>query len=373
MMEGSAQVAVETAAPVVAAPVELTKQAGRIEDGPGGQNANQLKAAFDKTRSAKAMATFEKLLGNNAEAPAGETTPRETQTEEPAEEPKEETTVEAAPEEPTEEPKKEPATEEESRLDRIMKATAKAKAQASRDRQLRAQMADLQRQREADRANMAQMQAERDRLASIESSLKDNPLEAFRKAGLTPEQLLQQALKEGTPEAKMEAMMKTLEAERAEREKLQRTIAEREQAAQAQRVQDDYFRASQNAEKYPNLVGKDKAMLVAFGSQVAIMAAERYRRETGTTPDISDRQILRYLNDWFSPKAAPEQAASPAKTPTPAKKAPPVAGNRKTQDKPEPRTLTNSQTAASFNRPSNWENLSRDQRAAALKASFGRR
>ena len=262
-------------------------------------------------------------------------------------------------------------TPEQSRLERAKAAAAKAKDAARRYRTLQAERDRISREHEMTRARVAQLEQQAQRGDALEQSLRGDPLKALQQLGVTPDKLVERALQDGTPAAEIAALRELVAQERHEREQLQQTIKQREYAEQAKHAESAFVAAAKNAERYPNIAHMAPEILVMLGKQVAQEARARYIRETGTAPTITDRQILSYLNQKLATTEKPSAAATPKKAaPTPKPKAPATAGPKATPE--SPRTLTNV-AAGQVSKPSNWEQLSRNQRMAHLRDSIRKR
>ena len=268
-------------------------------------------------------------------------------------------------------------SEGEDRQKRIAEAARKAKAQSARNKQL---LADVAR-RDADMAKMrertAQLEAAAKRGDALEQSLRENPLQALERLGVTPEALAQRVMLAGTPEEKFAALQAQVEAERAERQRLESSLKQREDAARfatnLKAAEDAFVKQALNVERYPNLEGHPRAALLAMGKQVAQDAKAKYLRETGAVPEITDKQILTYLNKLYAKSAPKSSPTAPSKvaTATPSKA---TKSSGTASPKPaSPRTLTGANSAGSFVRPANWESMSRTERVQLMRQDTRRR
>ena len=194
---------------------------------------------------------------------------------------------------------------------------------------------------------------------------------------MTPEALAQRVMQAGTPEEKFAALQAQVEAERAERQRLESSLKQREDAARfatnLKAAEDAFVKQASNVERYPNLEGHPRAALLAMGKQVAQDAKAKYLRETGAVPEITDKQILTYLNKLYAKSAPKSSPTAPSKvaTATPSKA---TKSSGTASPKPaSPRTLTGANSAGSFVRPANWESMSRTERVQLMRQDTRRR
>ena len=272
------------------------------------------------------------------------------------------------------------AESDEGRAARVQEAVRRAKSHASKNRQLLKDIARREQEHASLRARTAQLEAQAKQGADLEKYLRENPLKALEQLGVTPDAIAQRVLQANTPEEKIAALQSQIESERKERLRVEKTIADREAAAQYQvkmkAAEDTFVGLASNAERYPNLQGHPRQALLAMGKQVAQDAKAKYLRETGVAPVITDRQILGYLNKLYAKTPAPKEApAASATSKTSATGTPKAAAkpSGKASPKPEtPRTLTGAHSAGSFVRPANWESLSRTERVKILQKDVRR-
>jgi hypothetical protein len=257
-------------------------------------------------------------------------------------------------------------TPEESRIERVMRASKMAKASASRNRQLMADVARMEREHEATRGERERFRAEAEQGRNLANRLNADPLAALTQLGITPDNLVERVMRAGTPDEKIAAINAQLEQERNARNQLEQRIKNERFQSEFAAAEAACWSKAQDAERYPNLQSHPKEMLLSLVKSVAIEARQRYIRETGTAPVIKDSQILRYLNTRYAPKDAAASQVSPKA----AKAAPPASlerpGKAKSPGK-APRTLTSDVVNGGTSRPGNWESLSRADRMAVLK------
>lgn len=244
---------------------------------------------------------------------------------------------------------------ERSRAERVAEAVKKAKAGASRNRQLERERDTLRRQNEIHTQQLAQMRQQAERGQRLEHQLRSDPLAALNQSGVSTDQLVARVLAHGTPEEKIQALQSQLAADRAEREReRQQLAAERRESQIASAAEICWGKATEKGADgkpvYPNLKGHPKDMLLKLVASTAREAKERYVRETGTAPVITDRQILKYLNEVYRPA-----------TPEPAKKA--------AQEQPAKRPNSLSNRHANGGLPASAAELSRAERLRRLKGA----
>ena len=263
-------------------------------------------------------------------------------------------------------------TAEQTRIERVEAAAAKAKADSRRFREQRAHSERTAAHNAQLRQQNAQLQQQAQRAAALEAAIRQDPLKAIERFGVTPEILAQRALMAGTPEEKFAVLQQQLEAERSARLNAEKAQQERQQRelhdAGMKSAQDKFVKRAANAERYPNLQGMPSEFLLALGLDVAQKARARYLRETGTVPEISDRKILTYLDQKYAKAKAPSTAAPKAAQATPKAAKQTGTGSPKPVS---PRTVTSSQTTgASWSRPANFKSLPQAERMKILKKQF---
>ena len=323
----------------------------------------QMKSASSAEREKRGLDLAEKFLTDRDNPkPAGEETV-EASVEASAEPPAAEAATET---ETVAEPTKMDAPDPE-RLARIEKAKASARAAARRDRQRSDENARLRAEADQHRARAEQADQRAARGLALEEAWRKDPLKAIREGGVTPDQLVQQALKDGTPEAKIEALAAQNKAladriEAQEKEREQRETQAR-QEAHFQSVYDTFTKAASNNERYPNLQHLDAATIFAMGNGVAIEAQKRYMKSTGVVPEISHRQILAYLNDKLAPAAKKDQPAAPA---TKAAETPGASKNKPAT----PRSTTAIPQSGTVSRPKGFDSLPRSKRMEIIERSY---
>jgi hypothetical protein len=263
-----------------------------------------------------------------------------------------------------------------SELERIEKAARAARLGASRDRARRAEIARVNGELAGMKQRAAQLEAQARSGAEFRQKVLSNPLNALKEHNLSPEQLVAAAIREGTPEAKFEAMAEMVKRAEERAQKLEESIRAEKDTAARSAVESDFVNAAKAASKsgdprYPNLKGMPKSAILSWGKEVAKESRDWYLKNKGVIPEIPDHKILEYM-DWQLERAKPKTAAPNPKAPaakTPQKTAP--AGTSKSR--PEaPRTTTNSMSSGAPARPDNFANLSRAQRIAKLTEMYRR-
>lgn len=376
MIETVSAVSGESSSPLSPAPGPIVQAPDGKNLGPQytkqpGDTPQDLQKKFAESRKERLNALVPKEMPAKEAAP-GETTPA---VEEGAELPEDVTTPAPAADE-AQDPVGEDVTAEPTRAERVAAAAKKAKAQSARHKQIVQENLKKDELIRQGQTRLQQLEQQARRSAELERLSKTDPLKFLENNGVTPDQLAQRVMLAGTPEEKFAAITAQLEAERAERVKLQTAIQqereEKQRAENLRNVEDTFMKRSANAERYPNLQGYSRSAILGLGKQVAQETKAKYLRETGVAPQISDQQILAHLNKILGKKSvetpAPKAASKAPATPSKAAKSSGAASSKPAS----PRTLTSSQAAGSFVRPQNWESLSRVERVKILQDSVRR-
>ena len=271
----------------------------------------------------------------------------------------------------TEMPAKEvTATGGDDRLARIEKAGAAAKAGAARYRAQQEALATARAEAAQHRARAEQAEQRAARGLSLEEAWRKDPLTAIREAGITPDQLVQKALKEGTPEAKIEALAAQ---NRALEDRLNQSEQTRKQAeaiarqeAEETRLQADLVRLAGNAARYPNLQDLTPEAIVERAIGIAVKARTRYAKQ-GINWEYDQRAVLQYMNEnpvakKVAPAAEPPKVAAAAAPP----KVAATPGPSKSKTPATPRTTTTGNSPGTISRPANFAALSRAERIAIV-------
>jgi hypothetical protein len=259
---------------------------------------------------------------------------------------------------------------EKSRLQRIEEATRRAKA-ASRARRTRdAELAQARADNARLRQETSQATSAASRVQMVEQALRDpsQAMNLMKQLGMTPEQLVQHALREGTPEARMEAEANERKALQAELKAIKDAMQAEKQNADFAQKKAEYLKRAGNTDKYPNLAGHPGDALIQLGLDIAQKLKAKYPVEA-----VTDHAILYNLNRMYA-KAAPK--TEPAVSSTKASAATTKAASKSTgTSKPKPaspQTLTNAQAAGSFAKSADWDKLSRTERISRLREGYRR-
>jgi hypothetical protein len=157
---------------------------------------------------------------------------------------------------------------------------------------------EAQRLRQEHAQALRQLEWERqERAKEREQFEKRDPLELLRARGVTPAQLAQEAIKQGTPEAKIQSLEAKLEAERQARLHAESVQLESQKAAQLEKAYSDFLSEAADKAKYPTLAKLARAkgtVLCKEGDAVVTAVYER----TGQYPSYS--QVLAYLEHEYS-------------------------------------------------------------------------
>lgn len=234
-----------------------------------------------------------------------------------------------------------PAAIAPSNLERAKKA-----AQAARDGAAR--MQQQTRDIEQLRAEKEQLSAEREQLRKAAGEaeefrrmMKEDPIALARAHGYTDEQIAEQLLKQGTPEAKVDqsllAMKRELEEMKAERAAERAERQRQMQAESRAKFEQTFMETCQNEELYPNLSKQPAVVTLRAAKEIAREFFERSKQIP------SDDEILEYLESQYAPK-------------DPEKKPPPPAGDAKKKAAPS-QTLTNELASERTSDPIDWDKL----------------
>ena len=246
---------------------------------------------------------------------------------------------------PVEDPARVRFTEvaERARKDRIRRQREAKEVQDTRlerDRAARAAETNAQR--------VAELEAERE-------EARRNPEGFLRAQGITPDQIAQRAVEEGTPEGQMKTMRAELERVRAAQVERDRRDAEAQATRDARAAQDDFVRESAEDVECPTiarLAKRNPEML----TREAEVVARRVHAKTGRYPSFP--QIRAYLEHEFS--KALSDGATRVETREPARAATPGKSQ----------TLT-SRTAEKAQQPVPFEQMSREEQRAHLLSKLG--
>lgn len=141
-----------------------------------------------------------------------------------------------------------------------------------------------------ERETLSRERAEIESLREKYARIKDDPIEGLKETGLDYEKLTRNILNAGTPEAKMAALEKKLEAFEQAR---QQEIAEQQQRVAASQIENgkksyqDHI--AQNEAKYPTLALYDEGRVRDAAWQVAM----QYYQETKIAPEPNE--VAEYL------------------------------------------------------------------------------
>ena len=245
-----------------------------------------------------------------------------------------------------------PASAPAAKPGELAKATlAKARREAARQRQLAEQRASTEaRTRVASlEQENARLKAENERRAPFESAFSDpsKALDAARLAGVTARQLAEEAIRDGTPEAKLAAFEAAMKADnaklRAELEELRNQRKSETEAAQKAKARSD-FHATITADAYPHLHRLDEDSREALCERVFVLSQKR-----GYTP--TDLEVLSHVES---------QLASKYGSGTTAKKPAGVGNTAATpgaKQSPPSRTVTAQLAGSRYTLPANFDEL----------------
>ena len=228
-------------------------------------------------------------------------------------------------EEPGEVAAKPKEAAKEEKFDAAVNAAKKARSAAARNRELSAQgekqqqaihardqeIARVRQQSAADRAEIQ-------RLNAWEQGLKADPYAALQERGMTPEQLTQRILKDGSPESMLEKMEARLAAESDARVALEQRLEQRDRQAARSRVESNFFAEAAKADAYPHLSEVPQRFILPAVNQLqADLLAEGYSQ--GEVSALTHDQVCTLLEREYAAvrkaRPAPSAAAPAAKQP----------------------------------------------------------
>ena len=197
-------------------------------------------------------------------------------------------------------------------------AAKRARSAAARNRELMAQ-GETQKQelarRDYELAQARQVahqaRAEAQRVANWEQEFTKDPYAALQQAGMTPEQITQRILKDGSPESMIERVNAQLAEERQARINLERRLEQREASVRQAGVRAEFFAEAAKADAYPNLAEvPTKFILPAVQQLRADLLGQGYaEHEVGA---LTHDQVCTLLEREFS--SARKAKAAPANT-----------------------------------------------------------
>lgn len=221
-----------------------------------------------------------------------------------------------------------PTDEKRARID-------KAIAKARRDAAQRAA-------REAELTRAKQRAAEADRLEARQRQLDEyartNPLRFARELGLTPAQIAQEAIEQGTPEAQIRALNARIEAQDKALKDAQAAAQQREYQAYARQTIAQFHT---EAKEFPAVARLPEHTRLAIAQDIV-------DRAKAANPNYapSNSEILTYMEAMLSPAASP-QRTQPA----------PGSGPNVKASQATPRTVTNSLSTKRPSAPANMDSL----------------
>lgn len=258
--------------------------------------------------------------------------------------------ADAAREDGEEEPPAAKAKEaaKEEKFDAAVNAAKRAKSAAARNREHvsnseKQQQAIAQRDAEIYRARQqtAAAQAETRHLREWEQGLAKDPYAALQERGMTPEQITQRILKDGSPEALIEQARGEAKQVAAELAAFKAEMASQAARVARAQVEGSFFAEAGKAESYPNLAELPRKFILPAVNQLqADLLSEGYAQSEISA--LTHDQVCTLLEREF---AGARKA-----------KAAPVAAAVEAQRTP-PKTLTNRIASAKITAPSNYDDL----------------
>jgi hypothetical protein len=255
-----------------------------------------------------------------------------------------------------------PAAADPSKLERAKAAAAKASADAKRHREFLARQAAANQESERLRAENAALKARTSVLDELEGLSRTDKIAAARRLGLSPREIAQAAIAEGTPEHQQKTLEDRIKADFeakygakfAEQQRFIDSMTQAQQAHAIQQAESALTSKASNAETYPNL-----------SDLPPIMVLELVRSTTrGMSPEQAAMTTHEDLLQFLEIKTAEHRKArSAASSPAASTVSPPNAAAGATQ----PRTQTNGATGDD-KLPDDWESWS-DSRQRRYMAS----
>lgn len=262
-------------------------------------------------------------------------------------------------EQPPEEPEDKGApTVDKEALERAETAAKKAREGSRRYREMLDEQRRVQAEAGRARSEAAEYRRKADEAARLTESLRKDPYAALKQLGMTDHELAERALREGTPENEMRALIQrqqeSLESERQARQQLEQRLDSERQALTRQRAEADFARIADDESAYPRL------SQLASSAQLAVAQAalQQISNNGYEVSALTDDQVAEACERFLAPKRAAK--AAPKQAPAVAPAAP----------KPASTTLTNQVANTRATQPRPWEDLSDDEQIAAIAASL---
>ena len=251
---------------------------------------------------------------------------------------------------------------------RWSRAAAAARQQAAQNRELRARNARLEQVAEGAQRAMGTAEQERQRQRQL-ATTPAGRLQLARELGLTPEQVIDAAMKDATPEAHTEARIRAAEERAAKAEKVVQDFLDSRTREEQQRVSREtaekattaFVAVSGDAAKFPKVAAMAPQARLAWAKELLTedrrnamaggLTLEQYRAQY----EPSDIQLLAHMEKLAGSSGGPPQASTVA---APAESSPGSTA---------PQTVSNGLTSAKFTLPANYDDLS-DQEQRTIMA-----
>lgn len=264
-------------------------------------DVGSMSADFDTAGAAAAV----KAAVEAAEQESAKDAPAQ---EAPAEETTEEQAPDTKPEKPAKKKDEEPAKAEgEDDEPKTISELQKVLKRREKEREFQVQAAQAKRELEQQMAEVAALRAEIERERAFYAELRTKPIEAIRKSGWNPDELILSLAKAGTPEGQLAARLEEEARARQTLEQRLQEMAQRDEERQKQaalQAQEAGIRAAEqrfvgfvnDPEVCPTLSRLFKGrehVIVAEGHRVA----REYHSRTGQIPN--ERDIAEFLeSEW---------------------------------------------------------------------------
>jgi hypothetical protein len=249
-----------------------------------------------------------------------------------------------------------PAETKEQKQARISNAAKGARRAAARNRELIATNARLQQH-----AHLVTQtaQTQEQQVSRLRELARTDPLSLARELGLDPKKVVEASLKDGSPEAQLEARIAAAEAKAAAAEERARKWEEGQQTAQQEAQQREltkqahtaFVTESGNEKAFPTVAKMPAPARIAWAQQ--LLAEDRARAAQTLSPEQlrhyhpTNTQLLQHME-----KLAASNGAPPKANPTDASPDETQAGSK------PPSTVTNAITSAKYTLPANFDSLS---------------
>lgn len=245
---------------------------------------------------------------------------------------------------------------EASKSEQAKAAADKARKGAAHHRKLMEEKARLEQASSYQQQQTAALQQQLDQANHYLRTLQQDPLGAMKQLGITPEQVAQRMMKEGSPEGKIEYLEQQLQAQRDEIRRMQDSARQEQEAIRRQQIETEYKQEAQNAKKYPSLANVHPDFILSRTKELILDLRHR-----GYDPrQFSNHDLLSYLDSTYT-----KSGSTPVSETTPETKS-----DKKTS------TITNRMQTATHAAPPDFAKMNDRQQkkwmADQLRAQFSK-